>query len=128
MKVKICGLTKKKDALYASILGADAVGVVNVKESKRFVTLEQAKKIFEGIPPFVAKVVVASPKDLEEVKKIEATGANYIQLHGEETPEFVKQIRDHTTLGLIKQIPVSDESSIALAKSYHEQLPALVKW
>jgi phosphoribosylanthranilate isomerase len=59
MKVKICGLTNKEDALYAAKSGADAVGVVNVKESKRFVTLDAARKIFQVIPPFVSKVVVA---------------------------------------------------------------------
>ena len=81
MKAKICGLTRKEDALFAAYNGADAIGVVNVRESKRYVKLSDAREIFRAMPPFVSRVLVASPTRLSAVKEIERSGADYLQLH-----------------------------------------------
>ncbi len=126
MRVKICGITRKEDALLASEFGADAIGIVNVKESKRFTDLEKAREIFRSVPPFVSRVVVAAPANLAEVEKIEETGADHIQLHGEESPEFVREIKESSNLNIIKQIPVTGEESIDLARSYSDIVNAIL--
>jgi len=69
IKTKICGLTRKEDITYAAYAGADAVGVVNIPTSKRYVNLQDTKKLFNAVPPFVSKVVVASPKTINQTKK-----------------------------------------------------------
>jgi len=43
IKTKICGLTRKEDITYAAYAGADAVGVVNIPTSKRYVNLQDTK-------------------------------------------------------------------------------------
>ena len=47
--IKICGITRKQDAIAATELGADAVGLVFYKRSPRSVTLSQAGEIITGV-------------------------------------------------------------------------------
>ncbi|MFZ2455467.1 MAG: phosphoribosylanthranilate isomerase [Candidatus Altiarchaeia archaeon] len=125
-KAKICGLTKKEDALFAAHNGADAIGVVNVRESKRYVKLSDAREIFRAMPPFVSRVIVASPAGMSEVKEIERTGADYLQLHSIEDVMFIKEIRENTRMGLIKQLPVTGRESIEQAELYSGLVDAIL--
>ncbi len=124
-KVKICGITNKEDALIAINYGADAIGVVNVKESKRFVDLNKARGIFDALPIFVSKVVVSMPESIEEALEISKTRANYIQLHGDETVDFVRELKEKTNLGIIKKISV-DENSLENSKRYSRVADAIL--
>lgn len=71
MRIKCCGITSPEDARYAEACGADAIGVVVFSPaSKRSVTPEQAREIFEAVGPFTTTVAVshtASPEDLEQI-------------------------------------------------------------
>ena len=124
-KVKICGITNKEDALIAINYGADAIGVVNVKESKRFVDLNKARGIFDALPIFVSKIVVEMPESIEEALEISETRANYIQLHGDETVDFVRELKEKTNLGIIKKISV-DENSLENSKRYSRVADAIL--
>ena len=126
IKVKICGLTNIDDALSAASCGADAIGIVNVPESKRYVKLHDAREIFKAMPPFVARVVVASPARISEIKEIERSGAEYIQLHGIEDVMFVKEVRESTRLKLIKQIYVTGPETIEQAEVYSDLVDAIL--
>jgi phosphoribosylanthranilate isomerase len=126
IKAKICGLTRKEDALFAAYNGADAIGVVNVRESKRYVKLSDAREIFRAMPPFVSRVLVASPARLSEVKEIERTGADYLQLHSVEDIMFIKEIRENTRMRLIKQLAVTGRESIEQAELYSSLVDAIL--
>ncbi len=117
IKVKICGITSKEDALMAAAYGADAVGVIHVKETPRYVDLETARKIFDVLPVFVSRVVVATPESIGEALEIEETGADYIQLHGNESMDFVRELREKSRLRIIKKISV-DENCIINSERY----------
>ena len=42
--VKICGLTSEEQALQVAKLGADAIGIISVEQSPRYISAEKKKK------------------------------------------------------------------------------------
>ncbi|MGR9106964.1 MAG: phosphoribosylanthranilate isomerase [Gammaproteobacteria bacterium] len=88
-RVKICGFTRKADALCAAMLGVDALGLVFYPPSPRAVSIDQAREIVLDLPPFVSIVALfvdERPDRVEEV--IENVGVDLLQFHGDESPEF----------------------------------------
>ena len=82
MWVKICGLTRKEDALAAAELGADAVGFVFTKSRRRADPEEISKWINEikGLE----KVGVFTDEPVEYILEIaEGLGLDTVQLHTE---------------------------------------------
>ncbi len=133
VKVKICGNTNINDAVLAARAGADAIGVINVANTPRYVSPDEANRIFRSLPPFVAKVLVVvldTGNVSEQIDMIEATGANYVQLHGEEPVELVEEVRsslaDH--IGIIKKIGVRGDINACIehAKAYEDIVDAIL--
>ncbi|MBS4202280.1 phosphoribosylanthranilate isomerase [Bacillus sp. FJAT-49732] len=92
MKVKICGIMSEEAALAASEAGADLLGFV-FAESKRKVTTEQAAYIIQQVPQHVKSVGVFVNESYENIIHIAETAKlDYIQLHGDEPPEFCKSL------------------------------------
>lgn len=87
IRVKICGITNRDDALVACDAGADALGFVFASEAKarnRYIDPDRAIHIVEALPPFVATVAVCvndtPPRLLEYLQFVD-----WVQLHGEES-------------------------------------------
>jgi phosphoribosylanthranilate isomerase len=58
-RVKICGITRLEDALWASRCGADVLGFIFVEESPRyFGGIPHADSILAAVPPFITRVAV----------------------------------------------------------------------
>lgn len=115
MKVKICGITNIEDALFACELGADAIGFIFYKNSRRFIEYEKAKSIVQSLPSFVLKVGVFVNEDSEIINKVSnEVGLNIIQLHGEESPEFINEIK----LPVWKVFRVHKEFDFDILKKY----------
>ncbi len=108
--VKICGITNLEDALLSAKFGADALGFNFYEKSPRYITPEKAREIVEQLPADVLKVGVFVNESLEKIAKIaEVSKLDALQLHGEESPEFVKQLKEKTNLEIIKAFRVSPE-------------------
>ncbi len=117
MKIKICGITNTEDALAAESFGADAVGFIFYKKSKRYVSPEQAEQIIKTLSPFTTKVGVFVDETFEIINKIsKQTGINVVQLHGEENLHIMKSI----SLPVIKAFRVDNNFDYNKLNQYQE--------
>jgi phosphoribosylanthranilate isomerase len=90
MRIKICGITRKEDALAAVEAGADALGFIFSPHSKRYVLPDDAGVIIASLPPFILPVGVFVNATRDHVREtIRRTGIRAAQFHGEETPDDV---------------------------------------
>ena len=91
-RVKICGITRERDAQAAVEAGADAIGLVFYEPSPRFVTVECAAAITDGLPPFVTTVALFVNADPDVIRQVvERAGVDLLQFHGQECPEYCAQ-------------------------------------
>lgn len=115
MKVKICGITNIEDALLCAGYNADAIGFIFYEKSKRFISFDKAKEIINKLPPFLMKVGVFVNEEAEIVNEsTQKIGLNLVQLHGDESPEYVSKIY----LPVIKTFRVDEKFDWAVINHY----------
>jgi len=125
VKVKICGITNYEDASAAVDMGADLLGFNFYPKSPRFVTPEQATEIICRLPGFmdIAGVFVheAGNDENESFGKINETikhcHLNWVQLHGDESPQFCRMFRS-LNVRTMKALRVKSQNDIRLAENY----------
>lgn len=119
-KVKICGITNLKDARACAAYGADFLGFIFYKKSKRCVSVDEAKSIIHALKPPVYKVGVFVDEDPRAVEKAAlACGLDFLQFHGNEPPQYLGKFRKYKT---IKAIRVLDYICPDEVKSYPHSL------
>lgn len=105
-RIKICGITNIDDALVVQAGGADALGLIFCP-SPRQVDAETARSIHQALGPEILRVGVFRGQTAEEIRRLaEYCGLDYIQLHGDETPEWA----DGLSLPYIKSLSVGQDS------------------
>lgn len=88
----MCGMTRIEDVHHAVSLGVDAIGMIFYPKSPRHISIAQAKKLTQDLPGFVDAVAVVVNPEKEFVEDIIAElPIQFIQFHGEESPEFCEQ-------------------------------------
>jgi phosphoribosylanthranilate isomerase len=115
LRVKICGITSLDDALCAAEAGADALGLIFVEGTPRYVTPAAAAAIVAGLPPFVCPVGVFWDHQPAHVAAIVAEcGLGAVQLHGLEPPEVVAA----APVPVLKSIKIRDAQDLAQLDRY----------
>jgi phosphoribosylanthranilate isomerase len=123
VKIKICGITNLEDALLAAELGADALGFIFFAKSPRHVAPETARSIIAQLPPFVAAVGVFVDEAAAVVQELAANvGLDWVQLHGQESPEYCLSLGHK----VIKGFRIQDEDSLRLLADYQGAAQALL--
>lgn len=123
MRVKICGITNKEDALLAADLGAQALGFIFYAKSPRSIKPEAARQIIAQLPPLVLSVGVFVNEAAALVLEVaEMVRLDWVQLHGEEPPEYCRFL----SRNVMKAIRVKDQSSLALMASYQGSVRAFL--
>ena len=114
--VKICGITSVDQALQIAKLGADAIGVISVKESPRYVSPQKKKDIFRNLKenfPQVKRVSVVKNIPLELISINSFEFENVIQLHGDEDLSYSKKLRNKLPqIELWKAFRIKDRENI----------------
>jgi phosphoribosylanthranilate isomerase len=115
-QIKICGITNEEDALCAAKLGAAALGFIFYPPSGRYISPEQARQIINILPQPLVKVGVFVNESAAEVKRIvEYCGLDFVQLHGDESPEYC---REFPASQVIKAVELKNDDDFNHASSY----------
>ena len=123
VRVKICGITNLEDALLAAELGADALGFIFYAKSPRHVAPETARAIIAQLPPFVAAVGVFVDEAAAVVQELAGrVGLDWVQLHGQESPEYCRNLGRK----VIKGFRIQDEDSLRRLADYQGAAQALL--
>ena len=123
MRVKVCGIRRRSDALLAVELGAVALGFVFWPRSPRAVTPQQVRDITDGIPAFVTRVGVFVNQPAAELFDTAArAGLNALQLHGDEPAADYAD----THLPVIKALPVSEGFALSAVEDVPSRVTVLL--
>jgi phosphoribosylanthranilate isomerase len=122
--VKVCGITRLKDADLAAELGASAVGFIFWTGSPRYIAPEEARGIVRRKSPGVKAVGVFVDEPVERVREIaDVVGLDLVQLHGNESAEYCRTIASAgrnlsgalQTARVIKSVGLSNEPPLDLS-------------
>lgn len=131
-RIKICGITRSEDAADAIRLGADAIGLVFYPPSPRAVSLQQAKEIVSGLPPFVTVVGLFVNEDRATIERcIREVPIDLLQFHGDESAAdcagysrpWIKAIRMREGIDLDEMEQTYHQASGLLLDTYQAGVP-----
>lgn len=119
LAVKICGINAPEAMASALEGGARYVGLVFYPPSPRHVSPQAAAALAAPVPEHVAKVgLFVDPTDAQLDATLAAVPLDLLQLHGEEKPARVREIRARLGLPVMKAIRLGGPEDIVLARSF----------
>lgn len=116
-KIKLCGLSRPCDIEAANRLRPEYIGFVFAPKSKRYVTSEKAAELRQLLAPEIKAVGVFVNETPEGVASLLHNGViDMAQLHGDESEEYIRQLRTLTDRPIIKAFRVDTAKDIAEAE------------
>lgn len=116
MKLKICGVQSVEEAVQLAEMGVDFIGLNFVPGSSRRIDFETGQAIAATLKHVPVKIVILfqnQPLNLVQ-KYIQAINPAFVQLHGDETDEFIGVL----DAPVIKSITQNDQTVSSLAQYY----------
>ena len=120
-KIKICGI-KNIETLYCCIINkVDFFGLIFYDKSPRNIKLEEASKLIEhSKDDLISSVGVFVDEPIDQIKQIlSKIKLDYIQLHGEENNDYIKEIKKNKLVKVIKNIPINSTKDFMKIKNYN---------
>ena len=130
--LKICGLTDLDQALEIAKLGADAIGVIGVPDTPRYLADAPRRALFEcleQLAPQLQRVwVVANATEDTINKGLSGAGApTVVQLHGDESPETCLNLRQrHPETRFWKALRLRTPDQLNSVEPYMDAVHALL--
>lgn len=142
MYIKICGITKLDQAQAIARMGVDALGFICVSASPRYISPTSIGQITSALEmgnatkhlDLIGVFLNASSEEI--CQTVIQGGLNGVQLHGDEPPEFCKELRSHLHqihnqsphqhLKLIKALRIKNTEGLAQAKTYSDVVDTIL--
>lgn len=119
IRTKICGLTRPQDVTAVAEAGASYAGFNFFPKSPRYVDPETARALALEVPPGIAKVVLVVNPDNALLDAItDVVPVDMVQLHGQESPERVREIKARYGLPVIKVLGVAGPDDLPALDVY----------
>ena len=128
--IKICGITSTAQALQIAELGVDAIGIISVKESPRYVSPHKKKEIFrilEKFFPTIKRVSVVKNLYIKDNLENLIDYENVIQLHGDEDLDYCKNIKiNFPKIEVWKAFRIKTSKDIEIIKTFTNFIDAVL--
>ncbi|MEO5340376.1 MAG: phosphoribosylanthranilate isomerase [Magnetococcus sp. MYC-9] len=119
-RIKVCGITRTRDAEAAAEAGVDALGFVFYPGSPRYVSPAGAAAISGRLPPFLTRVGLFVNASLDEIRRtVELGFLHALQLHGDESTGFCRQLRS-----AVGGLPIIKALRVGVCEDLH----AVAQW
>ncbi len=119
--VKICGLSTPETLQTAIESGARFVGFVFYPPSPRNVSLDTAFELARAVPTGVRTVgLFVNPDDALLDRVLTGVQLDMVQLHGDETPERITDIKSRFPIQIMKAIRVATKDDLNDLESFEE--------
>ena len=130
--VKICGITSIQQAVQVAELGINAIGIISVEESPRYISPEKKKEIFKSLKvlyPNIERVSVVKNTPIDSIIKnfLGEPNETIIQLHGDEDIEYCQQFKQKIpNIGLWKAFRIKNKKDLDKIKIYENYIDAIL--
>lgn len=119
IRVKICGLTQEADLSAAAQAGAVYGGFVFFARSPRHLDIDRAAALAMQAPLGLCKVALtvnASDAELDAI--LDRVPIDMLQLHGQESPDRVTEVKARYGLPVMKAVGVAEAADLAQIDLY----------
>lgn len=107
-KVKICGISHEVEIGIMNKLMPDYIGFIFWPRSKKFIAPEHAGLLRSKLRKGIKTVGVFMNESLKTVAMCaEIAGLDMVQLHGEETSEYIAALREYIHIPIIRAFRIS---------------------
>jgi phosphoribosylanthranilate isomerase len=130
--VKICGITSIEQAVQIAELGTNAIGIISVDESPRYISPEKKKEIFKSLKdlyPNIERVSVVKDIPIDSIIKsfLEEPNETIIQLHGDEDIDYCQKLKQLIpNVGLWKAFRIKNKKDLDKIKPYENFIDAIL--
>lgn len=119
IEAKICGINSLAAVEAAAKGGADLIGLVFYPPSPRAVTPEGAAQLAGRVPPGVTRVgLFVDPDDDQLAATLAKVPLDLLQLHGQESPRRVAEIRARFARPVMKVVKLATQEDLAAVPTY----------
>ena len=117
-RIKFCGLSKISDIEAANEIMPDYIGFVFWKNSRRYISPENAIMLRKILKPEIISVGVFVNEEIEVISEIIRTGAiSVVQLHGSEDDEYIALLRERTQSIIIRAFRIEGTEDVMSAEN-----------
>ena len=119
MKLKVCGMKYVDNLLMVAQLQPDYLG---------FIFYDKSKRNFEGVIPKLPKGIKKTGVFVNEYLEIVVSltqeyGLEAIQLHGDETSEYIKELKSHLPkVEIIKVFGIKGAFDFSILEAYQDEV------
>ncbi len=119
VKIKLCGIYRREDAAYVNQAKPDYFGmIISFPKSHRNVSPEMARALRRLVSDDIPAVGVFVNQPVEQIAALLEEGVIQIaQLHGQESPEEIRTLQQHTGRPVWKAFKIRSREDIDSAES-----------
>ncbi|MDO5125662.1 MAG: phosphoribosylanthranilate isomerase [Ruminococcus sp.] len=117
-KIKLCGLTRPCDIDYVNELLPEYIGLVFAPKSRRYISHEKAEVLREHLDDRITPVGVFVDEKIEVIADlIKRKIIGIVQLHGNESEQYIADLRRVIDCPVIKAFQIESEADIVSANN-----------